>query len=168
MISWSPSLNTHIVVWRNRGYWYQLMLSKSSSGLLTYLTLLFLIYMLYSDKVEFSIRSFGRRNTNYTARRVFHYGCTMDVECQECFPHIHSPLVFENVQTYCTCDWADVGMPDLRDKPHLRDGESHLRISTVTDTFLQAISTRKGMIISNTGSNESLPWVDWMDTSLEF
>lgn len=33
----------------------------------------------------------------------------------------HSPLVFENVQTYCTCDWADVGMPDLCYKPHLRD-----------------------------------------------
>lgn len=35
--------------------------------------------------------------------------------------HIHSPLIFENVQTYCTCDWAYVGMPDLSDKPHLRE-----------------------------------------------
>lgn len=34
-----------------------------------------------------------------------------------------SPLVFENVQTYCTCDWADVGMPDFCDKPHLGRGK---------------------------------------------
>lgn len=46
--------------------------------------------------------------------------------------HTDSPLVFENIQTYCTCDWTDVGMPDFCDKPHLwedswtQDGEKLL------------------------------------------
>lgn len=58
-----------------------------------------------------------RGNTICTTRKVFHDGRRMLGMLQ----HIHSPLVFENVQTYCTCDRADVGMPDLCDKPHLTD-----------------------------------------------
>lgn len=33
--------------------------------------------------------------------------------------HFHLPLVFEYIQTYGPCDWANVGMPDLCYKSHL-------------------------------------------------
>ena len=35
----------------------------------------------------------------------------------------HSPLVFEDVQTYCPGNRAYVGMPDLCDKAHLGEGK---------------------------------------------
>lgn len=38
----------------------------------------------------------------------------------EVLSHFHLPLVFEYVQTYGPCDWANVGMPDLCYKSHLR------------------------------------------------
>lgn len=34
--------------------------------------------------------------------------------------HFHLPLVFEYIQTDGPCDWANVGMPDLCYKSHLR------------------------------------------------